>query len=152
MATARLRSPIGAAIVLVLATVAACRGRVDASTDCSATAIAYCDANGCPLTGPASGAPAALQEWCAAWPSLAARVTGSGTCTTADGGIWATDVRLSDPDGGTLYLLYDPASSQLVSVSTLGGDAGGTGEADYGTCGANSGIVTCTGAAFRCTP
>ena len=93
-------------------------------------------------------APAALTQWCQAWPALAARVTGVGTCTTPDGQTWATDVRLADADGGTLYLLYDPASGDLVSVSTI---ASG-GETDYGTCGAHSGIVTCAGAAYRCAP
>jgi hypothetical protein len=150
MATKRHRGPVVAAAI-ALAMVAACGGRVDLSTDCSAPAVAYCEANGCPLTGPASSAPAALRDWCNQWPALAARVTGSGSCTTADGTMWATDVRLSQPGGGTLYLLYDPSSGQLVSVSTLGGD-GGAGETDYGTCGARSGIVTCAGAAFRCAP
>lgn len=135
----------------IAATVAACGGRVDLSTACSTAAVAYCQANGCPLTGPTSNAPATIQAWCAQWPSMAPRVTGAGICSTTDGQTWAVDVRLADAGGGTLYLLYDPTSGDLVSVSTIGaGTDAGTGETDYGTCGAHSGIVTCAGSGFRC--
>jgi hypothetical protein len=120
---------------------------VDLSAACSTAAVAYCQANGCPLTGPTSNAPATIEAWCTQWPAMAGRVTGYGTCTTADGHTWAIDVRLSDTGGGTSYLLYDPTSGDLVSVSTIGA---GAGETDYGTCGAHSGIVTCAGTAFRC--
>ena len=138
------------ACLAVLALVAACGGRVDPSAGCSAAAVAYCQANGCPLTGPTSNAPATLEAWCTQWPAMASRVTGSGTCTTTDGRTWAIDVRLSDTAGGTLYLLYDPTSGDLLSASTLGAGGAGSGETDYGTCGAHSGLVTCAGAAFRC--
>jgi hypothetical protein len=82
-------------------------------------------------------------------------VTGFGTCTTSAGQAWAIDVRTSDASGGVVYLLYDPSSAQLLSVSTVEpgvgvGDAGL--ETDYGSCGQHLGIVTCAGEAFTCGP
>jgi hypothetical protein len=143
---------------LCVGALAACGGRVDSSTvaACSAPALAYCQANGCAVAGPSAGTAAAVTAWCASWPALAPRVTGFGTCTTSAGDTWAIDVRTADANGGTVYLLFDPASGQLVSVSTLEpGGAGGDGgpvETDYGTCGERHGIVTCSGVAFACSP
>jgi hypothetical protein len=153
-------------VALGVTVVAACGGRVDPASmsdgsapfasDCADSAVSYCQANGCPLTGPATSTAAAVDSWCAASPALAPRVTGFGTCTTPSGQEWAIDVRTSDATGGTVYLLYDPASARLVSVSTLepaaGSGDGGPIETDYGSCGEHLGIITCAGVAFTCAP
>jgi hypothetical protein len=139
--------PGAAALGLVLA---ACGGRVALDVpDCSGDAVAYCKTDGCPLTGPAASTPTGVSVWCTGSTAFAPRVTGYGTCTTPAGQVWATDVRATDATGAELFVLYDPASGQLLSVSTVAsGDAGA--EHDYGTCGAHSGIVTCTTVAFTC--
>jgi hypothetical protein len=135
--------PFGAA-ALGLLVAAACGGRSELSVpDCNAAAVAYCQTGGCPITGPASSTGAGLAAWCAASLAFAPRVTGYGTCTTPDGQLWANDVVASDALGNTLYLLYDPSSGQLVSVSTLGPGDSPTQEKDYGTCGQSAGIVRC---------
>jgi hypothetical protein len=63
---------------------------------------------------------------------------------------WAIDVKATDTHGNTLYALYDPVTAQLLSVSTLAPGDGGMGETDYGTCGENTGIVTCSSVVFAC--
>jgi hypothetical protein len=149
----RARTVEALVAAIAVAAVAACGGRIDPLADCKEPADAYCQANGCPLTGPTASSPASLQAWCQAWPALASKVTGIGACTKTDGTTWATDVRLSWESGGSLYLLYDPTTGALVNVSTLasaqGGDAGQT---DYGTCEARSGIVTCATVGALCGP
>ncbi len=140
----RLRGLAGRLGLLVAA--ASCGGRSQLSVpDCNAAAVAYCQTGGCPITGPASTTAPGLAAWCAASPAFAPRVTGYGTCTTPDGRLWANDVEASDALGNTLYLLYDPSSGELVSVSALGPGDGATGEQDYGTCGQSAGIVSCSG-------
>jgi len=139
------------ATALGLLVAAACGGRSQLSVpDCNAPAVAYCQTNGCPFTGPASSTAAGVTAWCSAAGSFAPRVTGYGTCTTPGGQPWATDVKASDALGNELYLLYDPTSGRLLSVSTIAPGDSGTGEQDYGTCGEGTGIVTCAGVLFTC--
>jgi hypothetical protein len=143
------RSFLGAtALGLLLA--ASCGGRtVLSEPDCDAAAIAYCQTTGCPFTGPASSTAAGVTAWCTAASAFAPRVTGYGTCLTPAGQAWAIDVKASDANGNELYLLYDPTSGRLLSVSTVAPGDGGT-EQDYGTCGEGTGIVRCTGVLFSC--
>jgi hypothetical protein len=155
-------APPIAALVLAVALVAAaalaaCGGKVDASTagGCNAPSLAWCGDHGCPATGPSASAIDSVTAWCAANPSIAARVTGFGTCTAPDSTTWANDVKIGDGTGGAAYLLYDPTSGQLVHVTTVdpsvaGQGDGGAEQTDYGTCGVHGGVVTCHGAAFRC--
>jgi hypothetical protein len=139
------------ATTLGLLVAAACGGRSTLSVpDCNAAAVTYCQANGCPFTGPASSTAAGLTTWCSAASAFSARVTGYGTCVTPAGEPWAIDVKASDAHGNELYVLYDPTTSQLLSVSTLAPGDSGTGEQDYGTCGENTGIVTCSSVVFAC--
>jgi hypothetical protein len=139
--------PLRGALALVLV---ACAGRSELPVpDCNAPAVDYCQANGCPFTGPASSSETDVGAWCSSAPVFAARVTGAGTCTTPGGQTWAIDVRASDGTGAQLYVLYDPSSAQLLSVSTVGAGVGDGGEVDYGTCD-NSGIVTCTTTPVSC--
>jgi len=139
------------AAMMVLGLVVACGGRVDLSVpDCSADAVTYCKANGCPLTGPAASTAGAVATWCAASPTVAPRVTAFGACTVSGGATWATNVKATDASGNLLYLLYDPTSAALLSVTTIGAGDGGKGEQDYGYCGEHSGIVSCTDAVFTC--
>lgn len=146
---------LGAPAVTVLALlVAACGGQVDRSiSQCSYAAVTYCQSNGCPATGPTASTSAALDTWCQASSAIAPRVTAYGTCTLANGQTWAINVRATTATGDALYLLYDPSSAALLSVTTIApggaGDAG-AGEQDYGFCGQQSGIVTCTDTAFTC--
>ena len=136
---------------LGLLVAAACGGRSPLTVpDCNAPAVAYCRANGCPFTGPASGTAAGITAWCTAASAFSPRVTGYGNCTTPAGEPWAIDVKASDALGHDLYLLYDPTSGELLSVSTFGPGDAGTGEQDYGTCGESTGIVTCSAVRFTC--
>jgi hypothetical protein len=143
---------LGASVLGLLAV--ACGGRVELDVpDCNADAVAYCSASGCPLTGPTAATPSAVTTWCVGSTAFASRVNGYGTCTTPGGQPWATEVRATDASGALLYLLYDPSSGSLLSVSTVPITAatdGGTGEKDYGTCGAHTGIVTCATTTFSC--
>jgi hypothetical protein len=142
---------LAGATALGLLLAAACGGRSQLSVpDCNAAAVTYCQTNGCPFTGPASSTAAGLTAWCSAASAFSPRVTGYGVCTTPAGQVWANDVKASDAHGNELYLLYDPATGQLLSVSTRGPGDSGAGEEDYGTCGENSGIVTCSGVVFAC--
>jgi hypothetical protein len=102
------------------------------------------------LTGPASGTAAGVTAWCNTSSAFSPRVTGYGNCTTPAGEPWAIDVKASDALGHDLYLLYDPTSGELLSVSTFGPGDAGTGEQDYGTCGESTGIVTCSAVRFTC--
>ncbi len=147
-AMALRKASIALGVTAGAALAAACGGRVDASTvaACGAPAIAYCESNGCPLTGPASASVADAEAWCRAAPAaFASRVRGFGTCSTSNGAIWAEAVEASDATGGALWVLYDPTTGQLVNVSTLDPSAtdGGTSETDYGSCAQHSGIVSC---------
>ena len=153
------RRPAHAATLLLAAPAlallaASCGGRVALDVPgCSADAVTYCDAHGCPLTGPSSATPTAVSTWCTGSLAFAPSVTGYGTCTTPAGEPWAIEVRALDATGAFLYVLYDPASGQLLDVSTVQGAAtvdGGTGEKDYGTCGEHTGVVTCTTTPFSC--
>jgi hypothetical protein len=145
------RNLVGPAL-LGLLVAAACGGRSPLSVpDCNAAAVSFCQSDGCPFTGPAASTSAALTAWCSAAAAFSARVTGYGTCLTPAGEPWAIDVKASDTHGNVLYVLYDPTSGELLSVSTIALGDGGTGEQDYGTCGQNTGIVTCQPAApFTC--
>jgi hypothetical protein len=95
-----------------------------------------------------------VQTWCAGAGVVAPRVTGFGACVEASGQVWATNVRATDGQGAVLFLLYDPASAQLLGISTIApGDAGADGgghETDYGTCDVQSGVVTCTDTDYAC--
>jgi hypothetical protein len=139
------------ATALGLLVAAACGGRSPLSVpDCNAPALAYCRTNGCPFTGPASGTGPGLTAWWISATAFSPRVTGYGNCITPAGEPWAIDVKASDALGNDLYLLYDPTTGQLLSVSTFGPGDAGAGEHDYGTCGENSGIVTCSAVRFTC--
>jgi len=143
--------PLLGAATLGLLVAAACGGRSPLPVpDCDAAALAYCQTDGCPFLGPAASSASAIVAWCSASGAFSARVTGYGMCLTPGGQPWALDVKATDAQGNTLYVLYDPVTAQLLSVSTLGPGDSGTGEQDYGTCGENTGIVTCSGVVFTC--
>jgi hypothetical protein len=133
------------AAALVLLVIAACGGRSPLDVPaCNAPATAYCQTDGCPFTGPAANTPEAIMAWCSAAAAFAPRVVGYGPCVTPGGQPWATAVQATDASGDSLYVLYDPTTGELLSVSTLApGSDGGSGETNYGTCGENTGIVDC---------
>jgi hypothetical protein len=150
-----LRRPRAVFLAACTVLAAACHGQVDLTPSvCGSPAYDYCQSNDCPVTGPTSSTAAAVQTWCAGAGVVAPRVTGFGACVEASGHVWATNVRATDGQGAVLFLLYDPASAQLLGISTIApGDAGADGgghETDYGTCDVQSGVVTCTDTDYAC--
>jgi len=143
--------PFLGATALGLLVATACGGRSPLPVpDCDAPALTFCQTDGCPFLGPAASTATAITAWCSASGAFSARVTGYGTCLTPAGLPWAIDVKATDTHGNTHYALYDPVTAQLLSVSTLAPGDGGMGETDYGTCGENTGIVTCSSVVFAC--
>jgi predicted small lipoprotein YifL len=140
-----------AAAALALLSIPACGGRSPLSVpDCNAAALAYCQTDGCPFLGPASSTPAGVSAWCSAAGAFSPRVTGYGSCTDPAGQIWATDVMATDGHGNVLYLLYDPATAELLSVSTVSPGDAATDQVDYGTCGESAGLVSCKSSVYAC--
>jgi hypothetical protein len=138
------------AVAVVALLAIACGARTDLETPCDAAALAYCEANGCPMAGPSQGTEAALGAWCIASPQFAASVTGVGTCITPAGTTWAIDVKTTDAAGDDVYLLYDPSTGQLIGVSTRAPGDAGTDEHDYGACDEGLGLISCTTTLVTC--
>lgn len=143
-------APFVTSVATVSLLAIACGARTDLETPCDAAAIAYCEANACPMAGPSEGTEAALGPWCIASPQFAPSVTGIGTCITPAGTPWAIDVKTTDAAGDDLYLLYDPTTGQLIGVSTRAPGGDGTDEHDYGSCDEGLGIISCTTTLVTC--
>lgn len=86
------------------------------ASQCNADAITYCEANGCPLSGPFAGRMT-WNTWCTSIGPFASQVDALGSCalaTTPNGPEVATEVALLPSD--ETELLYDVTSQVLVEV------------------------------------